>query len=112
MKVSLPFSKPTALIIISAFLLLLAGPGQPGTYGQKRAKAQKSESRGAGLVAEAHKLAEEEKWPEAIDAYKLAIRLDPNYARAHGGLGDAYLNSGKWGAALHGKARLCSCRHS
>src|SRR5581483_11469580 len=31
---------------------------------------------------------------EAIDAYKLAIRLDPNYSPAFGGLGDAYLNSG------------------
>lgn len=100
MKVSLPFSKPTALLIISAFLFLLACPGRPGTYAQKRAKVQKSESRGAGLVAEADKLAEEEKWPDAIDAYKLAIRLDPNYARAHGGLGDAYLNSGKWEQAL------------
>ncbi|MFZ0749320.1 MAG: trypsin-like peptidase domain-containing protein, partial [Pyrinomonadaceae bacterium] len=34
------------------------------------------------------------KWPEAIDAYKLAIRVDPNHAPAHGGLGYAYLNTG------------------
>src|SRR6266699_4371605 len=101
MKVSSPFSKLTLLLIISAFLLVLVGPEPAKTYGQKRGKApQRSGSRAAGLVGEADKLAEEGKWPEAIDAYKLAIRLDANYAPAHGGLGDAYLNSGNWEQAL------------
>lgn len=71
------------------------------TYAQKRARApQKSASRAAVLVEEADKLADERKWPEAIDAYKLAIRLDANYAPAYGGLGDAYFNSGNSDQAL------------
>ncbi|HVQ37466.1 MAG TPA: tetratricopeptide repeat protein, partial [Pyrinomonadaceae bacterium] len=49
------------------------------------------------------------KWPEAIDTYKIAIRLDANYAAAYGGLGDAYFNTGKWEeglAAYKEQARL------
>lgn len=71
------------------------------TYGQRRSRApQKSASRAAVLVEEADKLADEKKWSEAIDAYKLAIRLDANYAPAYGGLGDAYFNSGNSDQAL------------
>jgi Flp pilus assembly protein TadD len=51
-------------------------------------------------VAEGDKLADENKWAEAIDVYKLAVKLDPNYSVAHGGLGDAYFNSGNWDQAL------------
>jgi len=70
-------------------------------YGQRRGGGpQKSASRAAGLVEEADKMADEKKWPEAIDAYKLAIRLDANYAPAYGGLGDAYFNSGNSDQAL------------
>jgi tetratricopeptide (TPR) repeat protein len=71
------------------------------TYGQRRSRApQKSASRAAVLMEEADKLADEKKWSEAIDAYKLAIRLDANYAPAYGGLGDAYFNSGNSDQAL------------
>ena len=52
------------------------------------------------LVDEADKLLDERKWSEATDAYKLAIRVDPNYAPAHGGLGHAYLNAGNPEQAL------------
>jgi tetratricopeptide (TPR) repeat protein len=100
MKVSSPLSKPTVLLIIFAFLLVLVGPAPSETYGQKRKAPQKSGSRAAGMVDEADKMAEDNKLPEAIEAYKLAIRLDANYAPAHGGLGDAYLNSGNWEQAL------------
>src|SRR4030095_70782 len=83
---------------ISALLLSLAVP----VFGQKRGRApQKSSvSKAAGLVEEADKMADERKYPEAIDAYKLAIRLDANYAPAYGGLGDAYFNSGNSEQAL------------
>ena len=96
-----PTSKLTVFIVVSAFLLFLASTDMPDAFGQKRGKApQKSASRAAGLVEEGDKLVEERKWPEAIDVYKLAIRLDPNYAPAHGGLGDAYFGSGSWEPAL------------
>jgi tetratricopeptide (TPR) repeat protein len=86
----------TALVFV-----LLALISTDVTFAQRRAKSpQKSESRAAGLVDEADKMAEDKKWPEAVDAYKLAIRLDANYAPAYGGLGDAYFNAGNWDQAL------------
>jgi tetratricopeptide (TPR) repeat protein len=98
MKIAVPFSKSILLLIISAFLF---GGAPLSEYAQKRGRApQKSPSRAAGLVDEADKMADDKKWPEAIDAYKLAIRLDANYAPAYGGLGDAYFNSGNSEQAL------------
>ena len=71
------------------------------TFAQRRGRAPKgSPSRAAGIVEEADKLADDKKWPEAVDAYKLAIRLDANYAPAHSGLGGAYMNMGNWKDAL------------
>jgi tetratricopeptide (TPR) repeat protein len=96
MKAACPYLKPISLI-----LFLLTVICADVSYGQSRSKARpKTESRAAGLVDEADKLADDRKWPEAIDVYKLAIRLDPNYAPAHGGLGDAYFNSGNSEQAL------------
>lgn len=98
MKIVAPFVKFTALLIVSAFLL---GSIPFNSFAQKRGRApQKSVSRAAGLVDEADKMADEKKWPEAIETYKIAIRLDANYAPAYGGLGDAYLNSGNSEQAL------------
>jgi tetratricopeptide (TPR) repeat protein/uncharacterized caspase-like protein len=98
MKTVAPFSKSILLLIVSGFLF---GLGPFSSYAQKRGRsAQKAPSRAAGLVDEADKMADEKKWPEAIDAYKLAIRLDANYAPAYGGLGDAYFNSGNSEQAL------------
>ena len=51
-------------------------------------------------MEEADKMADDKKWSEAIDAYKIAVRLDANYAPAYGGLGDAYFNSGNSEQAL------------
>jgi tetratricopeptide (TPR) repeat protein len=98
MKISAPFSKTILILIVSAFLF---GGAPLSEYAQKHGRApQKSPSRAAGLVDEADKMADDKKWPEAIDAYKLAIRLDANYAPAYGGLGDAYFNSGNSEQAL------------
>jgi Flp pilus assembly protein TadD len=95
MRTATPFLKTAILLLL---LGLMTGDV---AYAQRRGKApRKSESRAAGLVDEADKMAADKKWPEAIDAYKLAIRLDPNYAPAFGGLGDAYFNGGNWEQAL------------
>jgi tetratricopeptide (TPR) repeat protein len=99
MKSNTPSSK-LFLALLCLFALLntsLAGTA----YAQKRGRApQKSASRAAGIAEEADKLVDEGKLPEAIDAYKIAIRLDPKYAPAYGGLGDAYFNTGKWEEGL------------
>jgi tetratricopeptide (TPR) repeat protein len=108
MKSNSSYAKSSALmclcaLVISSFSLT--------TLAQKnRGKASpKTASRAAGITDEADKLLEDSKWPEAIDTYKIAIRLDANYAPAYGGLGDAYFNSGKWEeglAAYKEQARL------
>src|SRR5882672_12825241 len=98
MKTVAPFSKSLLLLIVSA---LLFGLGPLSSYGQKRGRTrQKAPSKATGLVDEADKMADEKKWPEAIETYKIAIRLDPTYAPAYGGLGDAYFNSGNSEQAL------------
>jgi tetratricopeptide (TPR) repeat protein len=99
MKSNTPSSK-----LFSALLCLFAllNTSLAGTaFAQKRGRApQKSASRAAGIAEEADKLLDEGKLPEAIDAYKIAIRLDPKFAPAYGGLGDAYFNTGKWDEGL------------
>lgn len=97
MRIAAPTSKSIVLTIISALFFGLALPA----HGQKRGRApQKTVSKAAGLVDEADKLVDDKKYPEAIEIYKLAIRLDANYAPAYGGLGDAYFNSGNSEQAL------------
>ncbi len=98
MRIVAPSSKSLVFIIVCSILMGLVAP----IYGQGRGRAPRksSVSKAAGLVEEADKMAEERKYPEAIDAYKLAIRLDANYAPAYGGLGDAYFNSGNSEQAL------------
>lgn len=97
MKTSTSVSKSIVLSLICAAMFSYGA----ATPGQKAGRAPRgSVSKAAGLVDEADKLADDRKLPEAIEAYKLAIRLDPNYAPAHGGLGDACLNSGNWPQAL------------
>lgn len=88
MKFFTPFSKSICLLILLSLVLV------SGVSAQRSGRApQKSVSKAAGLVDEADKLADDRKYAEAIETYKIAIRLDPNYAPAFGGLGDAYLNS-------------------
>ena len=98
MRIAAPTSKSIVFTIVCSILLGLVAP----IYGQGRGRPPRktSVSKAAGLVDEADKLADERKYPEAIDAYKLAIRLDANYAPAFGGLGDAYFNSGNSEQAL------------
>lgn len=97
MKATAPFSRSIALPLIF-LVLLIAIPSHAQRRG--RAPQQKSASRAAGLVEEADKLSDDKKYADAIETYKIAIRLDANYAPAYGGLGDAYFNSGNSEAAL------------
>src|SRR5256714_1359400 len=89
------FSKLILFLVVFSFLCLSIT-----AWAQRRDRGPKSVRKAAGLVDEAEKLAEDKKYPEAIETYKIAIRLDPNYAPAFGGLGDAYFNSGNSEQAL------------
>jgi tetratricopeptide (TPR) repeat protein/uncharacterized caspase-like protein len=101
MKTVSPLSNSIKILIVSVLISGLLVSAPLSSYAQKRGRApQRGPSKAAGLVDEADKMADEKKWPEAIDAYKLAIRLDANYAPAYGGLGDAYLNSSNSEQAL------------
>jgi tetratricopeptide (TPR) repeat protein len=96
MKIKAPASKPILVLILIAFVFAVSP-----AFAQKRTRSPRtSVSKAAGLVDEADKLLDEKKYPEAIEVYKLAIRLDANYAPAYGGLGDAYFNSGNSEQAL------------
>lgn len=96
MKFSPPFFRLATVLV---FILALVCADM--TFAQRRAKApRRAESRAAVIVEEADKLVDDKKWPEAIDAYKLAIRLDAHYAPAHSGLGGVYMNMGNWKDAL------------
>lgn len=96
---SSPSKLKRVLILVLSFLYFVSIT--PNALGQRRGKAgPRSASRAAGMVAEGDKLADENKWSEAIDVYKLAVKMDPNYAAAHGGLGDSYFNTGNWDMAL------------
>jgi tetratricopeptide (TPR) repeat protein len=104
MKLNTPPSKPFLALLC---LVALVNTGLSATtLAQKRARPsqhrtlQKSSSRAAGITDEADKLLDEGKPAEAVDAYKIAIRLDPKYAPAYAGLGDACFNSGKWEEGL------------
>jgi tetratricopeptide (TPR) repeat protein len=89
MRILAPAAKSICFLTLLSLLLVT------GAAAQRRGRApQKSVSKAAGLVDEADKLADDKKYAEAIETYKIAVRLDPNYAPAFGGLGDAYLNSG------------------
>src|SRR2546423_4446586 len=90
-----PVSKSILLIVCSFLCLSVTSSAQ-----RRGRTPAKSVSKAAGLVDEAEKLAEDKKYPEAIETYKIAIRLDPNYAPVFGGLGDAYFNSGNSDQAL------------
>src|SRR5215831_15387974 len=91
MKTTAPVSKSILLIVF--LMLLICAPA--GAQRRGRGKPQRqTTSKAAGLVDEDDKLADDKKYAEAIETYKIAIRLDPNYAPAFGGLGDSYLNSG------------------
>src|SRR3954469_21465275 len=92
MKTIAPLSK--SILLITCFAILTA-TGTTNAQRRGRGTPQKQTvSKAAGLVDAADKLADDKKYAEAIDTYKIAVRLDPNYAPAFGGLGDAYLNSG------------------
>ena len=92
MKTIAPLSK--SILLITCFAILIA-TGTTNAQRRGRGKPQKQTvSKAAGLVDAADKLAEDKKYAEAIETYKIAVRLDPNYAPAFDGLGDAYLNSG------------------
>jgi tetratricopeptide (TPR) repeat protein len=84
-------------------LILLASGASlvtPNNAQQRRKGLQNGEAAAAQLTETADKLAEAERWAEAIDAYKLVIRQHPKSGAAYKGLGDALLNTGKWEQAL------------
>ena len=52
------------------------------------------------FVAEGNRLAQERQYDKAVDAFKQALRIDPEMAAAHLGLGSTYHNMGRLADAL------------
>ncbi|MGI9067362.1 MAG: tetratricopeptide repeat protein [Pyrinomonadaceae bacterium] len=100
-KIQLPKLKQVFLfaMVLALPAVMASWLAAPGHAQQKRKTSQESEA-GARYAETADRLAEQNKWPEAIDAYKLVIQQHPKYTPAYRGLGDAYLNTGRSEAAL------------
>lgn len=92
----------TLVFQFALILLAMMVPWQTAlSQAQRQAWAgQAAAGAAAGYVEQGNRLSEENKWTEAIEAFKHAIRADPRSVAAFGGLGDAYLNTGKWEEAL------------
>ncbi len=52
------------------------------------------------LYVQAHNLTNEGRYDEAIEKYNKAIELNPNYAIAYAGRGQAYFKLGKYDLAI------------
>ena len=54
------------------------------------------------------------KWDEAVSAFKQAVAIDPRYAEAYLGLGDAYMSAGKYreGFDAYGQAIAAAPRNA
>jgi tetratricopeptide (TPR) repeat protein len=91
---------PRTLVSHFAFVLLATFLAWQPAASHEQQRDKPGQTAGAGYVEQGIRLSEENKWPEAIEAFKYAIRADPRSAVAFGGLGDAYLNTGKWEEAL------------
>ena len=52
------------------------------------------------LYVQAHNLANEGRYDEAIEKYNKAIELNPNYAIAYAGRGQAYFKLGQYDLAI------------
>lgn len=89
------FRKYLTMIVVAVFVCGSLFAQKPG----RRTPAPKDKGSEA-LIDAGDKLADERKWNEAIDAYLLATRVDPQSADAYVGLGDAYMGVGKWTEAL------------
>jgi WD40 repeat protein len=89
------FRKYLAMIVLAAFVCGTLFAQKPG----RRTPAPKDKGSEA-LIDAGEKLADDRKWNEAIDAYLLATRVDPQNADAYVGLGNAYMGAGKWTEAL------------
>ena len=85
-----------SLASISAFLI---APSTTANAQRRRKPWQQSQISVESAVT-ADRLAEQNRWPEAIEAYKTLIRENPKNVSAYNALGDAYFNSGRWEEAL------------
>ncbi len=70
------------------------------TVASAQTSRQRSLSTPAELVEEGNKYAEARQYDQAVDAYRQAIKLDPNLPAAYHGLGRVYVNMGRATDAL------------
>lgn len=81
-----------------SLILLLCSALMPPARAQT--SVQSSLQTSAQYVEEGDKYAGERQYDQAVDAYRQAIKLDPNLAAAYHGLGRVYVNMGRAADAL------------
>src|SRR6478672_11642841 len=65
------------------------------TVGSAQVSRPSPASAPAQLVQEGNRYADARQYDQAVDAYRQAIKLDPNLAAAYHGLGRVYVNMGR-----------------
>src|SRR5256884_7195026 len=63
--------------------------------------AQEAASSAEALLKQGNEFAHREMWKEAIDAYRKALEVKPDYAQAHYNLANAYAAEQKLSEAVH-----------
>ena len=88
----------SSLIYRLSLLLLLGAASLPVVSAQ--VARQGPVSTPTQLVQEGNKYADSRQYDQAVDAYRQALKLDPNLAAAYHGLGRVYVNMGRPSDAL------------
>ncbi|PYV01233.1 MAG: hypothetical protein DMG26_14030, partial [Acidobacteria bacterium] len=68
---------------------------------QPRLCAQEAASSAEALLKQGNELSHQDRWKEAIDAYRKALEVKPDYAQAHYNLANAYTGDQKTTDAIH-----------
>jgi Flp pilus assembly protein TadD len=82
--------RPVFFISLVLFFLLIGG------FGPTLAQAQGAPRSAQDFLAQGDRFLKEKNYPKAMEAYRQAVRLNPNLAGAHRGLGYALGKLNRW----------------
>lgn len=89
-----------SLVIVCCLSGLLGCQSKEARIQELQQVVWKNPEDAQGYLKLAHEYARQERFDEAIDAYKRAIKIEPGLDEAYSGLGAAYFNKKEYAAAL------------